>query len=253
MPTTDKADLMRMLDEIPVPGSENVPDEGDAADVPQETPPEVPAEPETTSDEPEAENTPAESPDLVEYRARLNEMAKLAMQATSNQVAPAVPAPAAPAEPVSDFNLTQEEYEQAINSPEGFAKVMGKIQKDARMAVLREIPGVVERQVNEQLGLKMAVQGFYDANKDLVPYRAVVGLKVKELEMTHPEWTYSDIFKVLGKEVRDYLRIPSGAKSQQTMKPGSPAFPSTKSTRKSTADTRTPLQKELDELSANRR
>lgn len=207
----------------------------------------------------EPEETPETEPDstgsttdaeLADYRSRLNEMAKLALASSQNAPAQPAPTPVPEPAPVQDtFSFTQEEYDAAISSPEGMQKLIAKAQSAARVAMLKEIPAVVEKSVREQVDLRLSVQEFYSANKDLVPFKSVVALKVRELEMAHPEWGYGDIFKVLGKEVRTYLRLPNGGVAQKSVKKD-PAFPpTTGTTRKSTkVDTRTPLQKELDEL-----
>jgi len=193
--------------------------------------------------------------DLLEYRARLNTMAEMAMSAQSGNAPapPTTPKPdPTPEDVMGSFNVSQEEYDAAASSPEGMAKLLARVQAAARVAVLREIPKLVERQVTEQVSLRSAVDSFYSENKDLVPYKSVVAYKVRELEKANPDWTYDNIFKVLAKEVRTYLRLPSGPKVSKH-NDNSPAFPSTKSSRKlPTADTRTPLQKELDELSPRR-
>lgn len=205
-------------------------------------------------DQSAAEDDKSAGAELEEYRKRLNDMAKLAMQAPQPITQQQETQPTPPAQQPDDITLTQEEYDEAINSPAGFSKIMDKVRQRARVELLREIPQIVEKQVSAQLGLKLAVQQFYDLNKDLVPFRSVVALKVRELEMQHPDWGYDKIFQSLGKEVRTYLRLPSasGQASKNKSSNQSPAFPNTKSGRKTQSDNRTPIQRELDELSHRR-
>lgn len=157
---------------------------------------------------------------IEEMRRQINEMAK-AMQAPASVKAEekdegkkeekkeeAVKVEAAP---VKDVEITQEEFDDALESPSGMAKLfkskMEKIVEGRVQEVLRAIPNTINSVVDQRVELRIAASDFYRENPDLIPYKQYMGVVANEVFGKDPNLGYEEGFKKTGEEVRKRLKI----------------------------------------------
>lgn len=126
-----------------------------------------------------------------------------------------------------EYELSEDDY-QSLGSREGAQKVFQQMMKKTgasiREGFLKEIPGIVNAMVAQQMMLHRAVGEFYQNNKDLAPYRGLVQTQTQQLSMAHKDWDLQKVLDEAGKATRKLLRIKAGATPSEGIKP-KPGFP----------------------------
>lgn len=143
------------------------------------------------------------------------------------------PKPAAEVKPLEFSELTDDEFNAAMASKEGFNKALRKIYElglahSTEQSMLKVAP-IVQSQVQQYIAINNMVSDFYRKNEDLVPYRNFVGYISNQLASAHPDWGYAKLFEEAEKEVRKQLgsalqanaqeQEDKGASSNKTKKP----------------------------------
>ena len=72
---------------------------------------------------------------------------------------------------------------------------------------------------------RTAVDEFYRANEDLLPYRKFVGFITAEVAAAHADWPLDDVLKESNRLSRERLKLPTVASRtpQQPAQPQTPA------------------------------
>ena len=152
-----------------------------------------------------------------------------------------------------EFNL-----DDLTRDPNILNKILNKVFKmgsDAsrnfQETTLKNIPDIVKNNVVAQATLKKKVDEFYDANKDLKPFKKAVAAVYEELASENPDWELSKIFTETEKETRKRLELQkkAGAISAPiTSAPKGPRFPKTKTSRSRQKPNTSHLLSEIDKM-----
>jgi len=140
---------------------------------------------------------------------------------------------------------------------EGLNKAFSKMSAQVQQAILQAVTGPLVARVNNAISLQMGIRDFYEANKDLVPYKNYVGLKASQLTEAHPDWDMPTLMDNLGKEVRSDLKVAKevgegGSETEGGPQGRKPAFGKKRGTERNVPAKKSGLQGELAELSRNR-
>jgi len=138
-----------------------------------------------------------------------------------------VPKPKAEPEPdpVVETELTEQDFigdldlDEVTRDPTEFNKLLNKVylqaandtRKTLGEGVLRTIPDIVKANIVTISNLKKAKDDFYDENKDLKPFKKVVGAVFEELQSDNPDKTYTEILGDVAIEVRTRLELKKEA------------------------------------------
>lgn len=122
--------------------------------------------------------------------------------------------------------ITEDDYNEAFASSDGFKRVMQKVYTAAHNAAvetsLRMLPAVTSPVINQQIELRSKADSFYRNNPDLVPIKGYVKAVAEELEAVHTDWGADKLFDETEKEVRSRIKIPKAA-----VQPAADAQPAT--------------------------
>ena len=173
--------------------------------------------------------------------------------------APGTKAPStkAPYEEI-DFLGKEFDLDDLTRDPDILNKILNKVFKmgsDAsrnfQETTLKNIPDIVKNNVVAQATLKKKVDEFYDANKDLKPFKKAVAAVYEELASENPDWKLNKIFTETEKETRKRLELQkkAGATSAPTTSaPKGPRFPKTKTSRSRQKPNTSHLLSEIDKM-----
>lgn len=203
---------------------------------------------------------PSSGDDLERIRKERDELReKLAeREAKPKTSAPKTSAPTTDA-PLEDQDfIGDEDFEDLTDNPDKLNSVLNKVfRKGVQAAVDRfakqgtpNITGEVQKNLNVLLALKEANEEFYEANKDLQPFKKVVATVYGEVVDEHPDWTMKEALDYTGKETRKRLELtepktPPGKKKT----PGAKLPPGTKGGRHSKQKpSQSGLLDEIDEM-----
>jgi hypothetical protein len=128
--------------------------------------------------------------------------------------------------------VSAEDYQAAIDSHEGFNKVMGKVATAAAnkavQHMFKTLPQLVDNNVTRKVVLQNSISQFLNANRDLVPHRKFMAYTFDELMAQNPGMSPIAVIEtMLGPETRKRLGIKSGSKlpvrsgKQANVAPGS--------------------------------
>jgi hypothetical protein len=172
---------------------------------------------------------------ILSLREQLEEMAartlgvkpdaKPAESATTSEASEVVQARVVAPEKggVISFIETEEQFDEAMKTAEGFNKILtGVVQKSVE-TVLRSVPQMVVKLADSQITMRSAINEFYTHNTDLVASKAYVGMVANELAAKNPDWTLDKLLGNLGGEVRTRLKMVTS--SVQQTKGGAEAKP----------------------------
>ena len=124
-------------------------------------------------------------------------------------------------------------------------RVYERAREDALPQEYKDLPSFLGEQVQRQMVLREGVREFFSANSDLLAVRKTVGALTNEVVAEHPEWNLSQVLT----EAETRTRTLLGIKKPVVRTDGrNPALGGKGSSRKKTGDTRTSMQKELDDL-----
>jgi hypothetical protein len=235
----------------------------------------VPAGAETAPVEP-VPSTVAPDPD-EEYRAKMNDLAAKAMQGEATIEPAPVAAPVTPTVPVAtpapvapaaipmptmaelftdaDFAALGEQPTTAQLLNAAYKKMWGHIQgefkkqmEENNQTTLRALPPVIANTVDERVNIRLATQDFYAQNADLKRYSKFVAYTAQQLFTKNPDKSVEDVFSLLGKEVREQLKIKTAAPVAQPAEGSDPGFAGGVRARKPVAPAPTGVQGEMAEL-----
>ncbi len=185
-------------------------------DVNPEVPPTAPIVP--------GESTPPVPEASAEILALREQLANLTAQvaAVAPQVAPEPPLAEVPVTDLSSL-VTDEEFEQAMESRAGFlqllSKAIAKSQASVTDHIMTNIPTVVGNFVQRQSVLKDVAKEFYAQNPELKRVKRYVSQVANEVSAEHPEW---ELGKVLTESaVRAKTTLGIVANTQQSTPPSS--------------------------------
>ena len=198
--------------------------------------------------------------DLEDMRARLDALARAKLDEWA-MVSPTVPVPAPAPVPITlpvpkqdmfggsliedimkGFNegmakdelfLSQEEIDELVDKPGHIQVALNKARRKTAEEILRVVPAIVDRMVNQYGATQKAVTDFYDLNKDLNPYRNYVSVTFKKILMQNKEKNLGseELLKQTAENVRKDLRlaVPGATpKARESGKPQKPAFAGSK-------------------------
>lgn len=120
-------------------------------------------------------------------------------------------------EPVKEeetsVSITEEEYNDAMSSVEGFNKIVKRIYDAGREVSLRSIAKTSSKVVAQQLQAQKTVDAFLEANPDLRPIEKYVGQIVTEMHSDNPNLKPDELLTKAGEEARKRLGMPAPVKS----------------------------------------
>jgi hypothetical protein len=175
------------------------------------------------------------------------------------------PQPPQPGQPsvdldISNFPILPEgvDFEDVVNDKAAFENFMrgllGRFNTHRIRQDALSIPLVVSRQVHGILGLQETVRSFYDMNKDLVPFKPLVGAYSNKIVAEHPDWNIAQVLEESAKQARSAVGTGMAKAPAPAVKaPVKPSFAkSTTSSRKLAPTTnQSKLAKDVSDLIAD--
>ena len=135
-------------------------------------------------------------------------------QAQVQQVQP----PAAPAAPQPSFFeqqasiplVSQDVYEAAMNTREGFSQVMHQYAQQVRAETEKNIINTILPQVDTLVARRLSAQSvvstYLDANPDLKPVQNMLLRTATQLNQQDPNMDLREVMKTAGKTTRDWVK-----------------------------------------------
>ncbi len=132
------------------------------------------------------------------------------------------PVPEPEPEPIAldevDF-IGEADMDDLIRDPKEFNTLLNKIyiqgvntsRDHITEGVLRNIPEIVKNNVSTVIALRKESEDFYDTNKDLVPFKAVVATVFEETWAKDPDKKYTEVMEGVADEVRKRLELHKNA------------------------------------------
>lgn len=151
-----------------------------------------------------------------------------------------------------DF-LGEVDLDELTRDPKEFNKVLNKIYQkavvDTRSSVVETLPDIVKTNIQIMNELKATSEKFYEDNKDLRPFKKVVGVVFDELASANPNRNYDEIIKEVAPEVRKRLDLKKEVKEEKKEERKAPTLPQKAGcVGRSDKPTLEPLQAELEEM-----
>lgn len=148
------------------------------------------------------------------------------------------------------FELTKEEFDAVFEAPENLVGLLNRVRESAVEQVLRSIPTVTAKIVNQQTVLNRMVQDFYTANNDLASVKPFVAVVANEIAARNPGWNVEQVFAEAAVESRKRLNLKKDAAKPAAQTTGrKPGLPTgTPSRRAPTTPKLSSLEQELKDL-----
>jgi hypothetical protein len=206
--------------------------------------------------------------DVEQMRKWMNEQARLALTGSQQpqqtqepaQTPPAQAQPSVQQTPADEAQtlklspmtfVSKEEADAIADDPTKINDVLNKVyQKGIQESLIRVLP-IMSSQIQTSLALHTMVQGFYQDNPDLQPYKDVVGFVANRVQAEHPDWDLVKVFQETERISRERLRLKreQEASSPKKAKPAKPAFVPKKMKSRPTAPPKvSDMQKDMWEL-----
>jgi hypothetical protein len=163
---------------------------------------------------------------------------------------------------ISNFPILPEgvDFEDVVNDKASFETFMrgllGRFNTHRIRQDALSIPLVVSRQVHGILGLQETVRSFYDMNKDLVPFKPLVGAYSNKIVAEHPDWNIAQVLEESAKQARSAVgagmaKTPSTAPAVKA--PVKPSFATSTTSSRKLAPTanQSKLAKDVSDLIAD--
>jgi len=184
--------------------------------------------------------TPAQPTEVESLRQQLADM-RLAMEKMAGGPQAPAMAPVASQTPVPQAQPTQDQqmnlkqilrflpddatYDTVTKNAENFNILLTNVVNTAVQRSLQMLPQVATRLVDTQMTARTAVDEFYRANEDLLPFRKFVGFVTAEVAAAHADWALDDVLKESNKLSRERLKLPAIASGtpQQPVQAQTPA------------------------------
>jgi hypothetical protein len=199
----------------------------------------------------------AEDPRIAAMQETINQLSQQIVGRPGEQLQPPPTAPEIGVDlDLAKFQILPDgvDFEDVVNDKatfEGFMRDVltryetSRVRRDALTT-----PTLVSRQVQFVLGLHKAVESFYDANKDLVNVKPLVGAFSNKLVAEHPDWSLPKVMEESAALTRKALG--TGLKAPEKPKPAptvvNPSFATTSNARKPAPVKPSKLQSEIEEL-----
>ena len=220
----------------------------DLEEVKRKLPEQEKVEPETTVTE--TETVVDDDPVKAQNKALLERLEKLETLLAEKSKEPVKKVPDKPEIPEVSF-LTDDDDIDEVLSRDGLnalmKKVYAKALEDSRgMSNSAQINPDVVNQIQKQLLLTKGVDSYFENNPELLQVRKTVGVITDEVIREHQDWNLSQVLEEAGTRTRTLL----GIKKTDSKKPGerNPALINKGSSRQKSADMRTDMQKEIDDI-----
>jgi len=137
--------------------------------------------------------------------------------------------------------LTKEQLDKVIDNPELINEAIYQNKVELMEALMEALPLMINTTVNREIMVSKAVTSFYSQNEDLKPHNQYVQMVLKEMEQTHKDKPYNELFDLTAKESRKRLGLKEPvamATTAQTTTGTKPAFAGSK------GGTATPISKD---------
>lgn len=219
-------------------------------------------EPPTPEPEPESDPEPSSKENELEKIKGENEELRKKLDASYSKEEPPPTAESPPAESppetIEEISFLEEDVDldDLTRNKDTFNKLLNKVYKAGAESsrqfqenTLKSIPDIVKSNVTLQAALKKKVDGFYDSNKDLAPFKKAVAAVYEEVAAENPDWEMEKIFEKTGEESRRRLELRKKAEGKEDPPTPNPRFPKTKSSRTSRQKPDvSPLLEEIDKM-----
>lgn len=194
-------DLEEPTDDPPVddPPAEE-PDEGEEEEV-EEPEDELEEEPEETPEEPKEDSITVPA---SEFQALMDRVNALESGSASTEESGDEPA-STPEDAISRIpalDVTEEELDEALDSPEALSTLLRKVQVQAVEAAMQLLPDLAVRAVEERTATANVVQEFFEENAELKPFQQYVGIKANTIAEQHPNMSVKQVLQQAADEVR---------------------------------------------------
>jgi len=221
---------------------------------------EVPSTETPNTETPPTEPPTTEAPKSDEKDRVIEELRKkIAELESAKKPSPQTPAPTTEA-PILEIDFIGDlDLDDLTRDPDEFNKLLNKIYKkgveyareEAKRygeTVIKSIPDIVKSNIVLANRLKQIHDKFYEENKDLVPWKKVVGAVFEELLAENPDKSYEELLPQVAAETRKRLELHKKAQP----KPGKgrpPSLPRKKGgPRQTTKPDPNPLLQEIAEM-----
>ena len=118
---------------------------------------------------------------------------------------------------IVDLFKEEGSFDNALATKEEFVKVLEAVSKNAEIrakeAVMRNVIPIIQSESAKSVAVQLAIQSFFNTNRDLVPYSAVVSKTFDELIAAEPDSTLKALVDKLGVAVRTKLALSAPAKN----------------------------------------
>jgi hypothetical protein len=201
---------------------------------------------------------PVEDPRIAAMQETINQLSQQLVGGSpvALQPAPSMPTP----EPQVDIDFGKfqilpdgVDFEDVVNDKSTFERFMRDVLTRYETSRVRRdalaTPTIVSNQVRYVLGLHKAVESFYEANKDLVNVKPLVGAFSNKIVAEHPDWNLPKVMEESAALTRKALG--TGLKPvppKKPVPPVKPSFATTTGARKPAPGKPTKLQSEIEEL-----
>lgn len=229
--------IQKDVDEMNRAFSFDVADEDVRTEPPSTIAPDVSTEP-PASDEPVDDETKTEPPTTDEPEDKDETIRKLREKLAERDKdepktdAPKTQPPSTEA-PIADVNFlgdTDDEDFELPTDKEELNKLFNKVYKEAvKAGRIKQDPSILEAMPNlisSVTNLQKLTEEFYSNNKDLVPFKKVVGATFEELVGSNPSKSHEEVLKDVAPLVRERLELPKPKLSKDKETP--PRLPRSK-------------------------
>lgn len=95
-------------------------------------------------------------------------------------------------------------------------QILTQVYNQARQDMLRDIPEVAARTVQQRMEVETAVKSFYEDNPDLQDVREYTGQVANKVQSENPKWSIDQILNETAKTVRRNLHLSEKAEKRET-------------------------------------
>ena len=175
--------------------------------------------PKEGDDKTDAPSTDAPEDELTRVKKEADELRnKLAEFESTKTKTPKTKAPSTDAPIIEEDFVKDIDLDEVTREPSAFNKLLNKIYtkaiqtvrgetKKAKEETLQTIPDIVVNKIELQKSLKEMSDRFYNKNKDLEPFKRVVGVVFEELAAENPKAKYNEVLEKVGVETRKRLGL----------------------------------------------
>ena len=144
----------------------------------------------------------------------------------------AKPVESPPELPALNIEISDEDYDKALESKEGLIGILQKmgsfVFQESYAAAMKRLPGLVSQEVGRESSHQQMVNDFYEANPELRTVKKFVAFTFEQVLAEQPELDYTEAFAETAKRVRasvGMVRGGSGKRSRRRRKGGGNGAP----------------------------